>query len=111
MTSNRPKPISILAALLSLAMCLAPSPVQAEDDDDDDEESLTLAELPAVVRDTVLREAQGGTIQEIEREQKKRGTVYEVEIQKQGQVLEIQIAADGQVIKRKVEKDKGREPQ
>ena len=69
-----------------------------DDDDDDDEEEVTLDEVPAAVKDTILANAQGGTIEEIERETEDGQVVYEAEVEINGKEYEIEVAADGTLL-------------
>lgn len=75
---------------------------------DKDEEEVSIDQVPAAVKATILKEAKGGTLQEIERETKGGKTVYEAEVIIQGKEIEIKIAPDGTVIGREVE-DEGQE--
>jgi uncharacterized membrane protein YkoI len=68
-----------------------------------DEEDVTLDQVPAAVKATILRESAGGRITEIERETKNGKTVYEAEFLLNGQEIEIKIAPDGTVIGREIE--------
>ena len=79
-----------------------------DDDDDDDgeeEEELTIEQVPAVVKATILAEAAGATVKEIEREFKNGQTVYEAEWMVNGQEIEIKVAPDGTLLKKKVEEE------
>ena len=69
-----------------------------DDDDDDDEEEVTLDEVPAAVKATILAQAQGGTIEEIERETEDGQVVYEAEVEINGKEYEIEVAADGTLL-------------
>jgi len=68
-----------------------------DDDDDDDEVRVSLDQLPAAVRATILKEAKGGKIKEIELEH----GVYEADVLVE---LEIKVAPDGRLLSRKIEK-------
>ena len=67
------------------------------------EVAVTLDQLPPAVRDTILREAGGATIREIEQETRGGLTVFEAEFYHDGAGIEIAIAADGTLLGRKVE--------
>jgi uncharacterized membrane protein YkoI len=62
-------------------------------------ETLSLSEVPAVVRETIRREAGGYKIAEIEKATRNDRTVYEVDIERDGKNRELQIAADGTIVK------------
>jgi len=68
-----------------------------------DEEKVTFDQVPAAVKATILREAAGAEIKEIEREAKDGMTVYEAEFLQGGQEIEIKVAPDGTVLAREVE--------
>lgn len=82
---------------------------EGDDDDDGDdgenEQAVTIDQVPAPVRATILAEAKGAQIKEIERETTKNGEVYEAEWIENGQNVEIKVAPDGKLLKRKVEQD------
>ena len=67
------------------------------------EEEVTLEQVPAAVKATILKESAGGKITEIERERKNGTTVYEAEFLLDGKEIEIKIAADGALLGREVE--------
>lgn len=67
------------------------------------EEEVTLDQVPAAVKATILREAAGAEITEIEREVRNGKTVYEAEFLQGGQAIEIKVAPDGTVLAREVE--------
>ena len=72
---------------------------------DGQEEKITLDQVPAAVKATILKEAAGAKITEIERETKDGKTIYEAEFLRDGQEIEIQIAPDGTVLGREVENE------
>lgn len=76
-----------------------------DDDDDEEEEELTIEQVPAAVKATILAEAAGATVKEIEREFKNGQTVYEAEWVINGQEIEIKVAADGTLLKKQVGED------
>jgi uncharacterized membrane protein YkoI len=76
-----------------------------DDDDDEDEEEVSIDQVPAVVKATILKEAQGGTIEEIERETEDGKTIYEAEVVINGQEVEIEVAADGTLLSKEVDDD------
>ena len=62
-------------------------------------------DLPKSVRKTLRREAAGGKIEEIEKEQENGKTVYEAEVEIDGQEYEIEIAGDGTLLSKVFEED------
>ncbi len=79
--------VGIGAALLSAARAI-----------DNGETSISLEELPAAVREAVVREAQGGTILAITTEVEEGEQIYEAQIRFDVGGLEIEFAADGTAI-------------
>jgi uncharacterized membrane protein YkoI len=67
------------------------------------EERVTLDQVPAAVKATILKESAGGKITEIERETKNGKIVYEAEFQLDGKETEIRIAPDGTLLGRETE--------
>ena len=74
-------------------------------DDDDDAVAVTLDQVPAAVKATLEKAAQGGKITEIEREGEGDKAVYEAEVIIEGKEFEIKVAADGKLISKKQETD------
>jgi len=74
-------------------------------DDGEDEENISIDQVPDAVKATILAEAKGAQIKEIERESKKGKTVYEAEWVVDGQEIEIKVAPDGTLLKREVEQE------
>ena len=67
------------------------------------EEEVTLDQVPAAVKATILKESAGGKITEIERETKNGKVTYEAEFMLNGQEVEIEIAPDGTILGREME--------
>ena len=72
---------------------------------DGQEEKVALDQVPAAVKATILKEAAGAKITEVERETKDGKTIYEAEFLRDGREIEIQIAPDGTVLGREVENE------
>jgi uncharacterized membrane protein YkoI len=93
--------------------------VEDEDDDEDDDDDksareekhedgevdVTLDQVPDAVRATILKEAAGHKIEEIERETRGGRTVYEAEWEVDGKEIEIKVAPDGTLLSKDVEGD------
>lgn len=69
----------------------------------DSEKALTIDQVPAAVKATILAQANGATIQEIEMETKDGKTVYEAEVIINGQEVDIVVAPDGTLIGKETE--------
>jgi len=70
---------------------------------EENEQEVTIDQVPAAVKATILKAAEGGTIKEIERETKNGTTVYEAEVILNGKEVEIKVAADGTLLGKEVE--------
>ncbi|MHC5023813.1 MAG: hypothetical protein ACYTGG_07865 [Planctomycetota bacterium] len=66
---------------------------------------VTLDEVPPAARATILAQAAGGEILEIEVEEEDGMLVYEAEIAARGRVFEIEVAADGSLLSHDEEDD------
>ncbi len=67
------------------------------------EQKVTLDQVPAAVKATILKEAEGGKIEDIDRETEDGKTVYEADVEKDGKEFELKVAEDGTLIARKAE--------
>jgi hypothetical protein len=89
----------VVAALLAAPlMVVAPSAYA-----DDSPDNLRLEQLPKPVRDTVQREVKDGKIVEIDRDQDRGNTYYEVEFTRNNQRYEIHVAPEGKLLQRKTD--------
>jgi uncharacterized membrane protein YkoI len=83
---------------------------EGDDDDegdnkDEDEEEVSLNDVPAAVKATILKEAAGTEIEEVVKETEDGQTVYEAEVIINGQETDIKVAADGTLLGKEVEDD------
>jgi uncharacterized membrane protein YkoI len=82
---------------------------EEEDDDDEDdgedEEEISLDQVPAAVKATILAEAKGAPIKEVERETEDGKTVYEAEWNVGEMEVEIKVAPDGTLLKKEIEEE------
>ena len=91
-----------LITVVCLALCIgAVATKQALDG----EKEITIDEVPAAVKATILTEADGAPIQEIEMETADGKTVYEAEVIIDGKEVEIEVAPDGTLLGKKIEDD------
>jgi len=70
---------------------------------DDGERKITIDQVPAAVKATILREAGDNKIEELEVETENGVTTYEAEWHEGGKEIEIKVAADGTLLAREVE--------
>ena len=71
----------------------------------DHEREVSVEEVPAAVMTTILAEADGADIGEIEMETEDGQVVYEAEVIIDGQEVDIEVAADGTLLGKEVEDD------
>jgi len=91
-------------AVVCLALCIgAVATRQAMDG----ETEVSIDKVPAAVKATILAEAEGGTIGEIEMETENGRTVYEADVIIDGREIEIQVAPDGTLLGTETEDDEG----
>lgn len=79
---------------------------EGDDDDDEDEEGekeISLDEVPAAVKATILKEAGGKKIKEVEVETRGGKTTYEAEWTVGGKDIEIKVAPDGKLLSKETE--------
>jgi len=92
---------NMIFASTALAMVgLAILTVAAKGDQEEHETQVTLDQVPAAVKATLLKEAAGNKVSEIEQETLNGKTVYEAEFLRNGKETEVTIAADGSVLGR-----------
>jgi hypothetical protein len=92
------------AVLAALAGCAAnQGHNEKEKNENENEVAITIDQLPPAVRDTMNREAGGGTLSKIEKETKEGKTSYEADTTIGGHPYEIKVAEDGTLLKKKME--------
>lgn len=69
----------------------------------DQEQNLSIQQVPAPVQATILAQANGGSIGEIEQEAENGRTIYEADVTIEGQEIEIKVAPDGTLVARNAE--------
>ena len=76
-----------------------------DEDEDEDEDEVSLDEVPAAVKATILKEADGAEVEEVEKEIEDGKVVYEAEFEVDGQEVEIEVAEDGTLLSREIDDD------
>lgn len=66
---------------------------------------VSIDEVPAAVKETLLRESAGGKIEEIEKELDEGTWIYVVDIRLAGKRWEYEIAADGKLIEKELDNE------
>jgi hypothetical protein len=97
--------IGSLVGLVLGCLVLGTATVRAGDKEKQDEQKVTLDQLPAVVKEALVKAADGGVIKEIEKEVEKGKTVYEAEVVKDGKKTEIKVDETGRVLKIEADDD------
>ena len=67
--------------------------------------TLSVDQVPAAVKATILEQAGTGTVKEIELETEDGQVIYEAEVVIDGQEKDVKVAADGTVLSQKVDDD------
>ena len=84
--------IALLGASLFLTSC------QSSNEREGNEVKLRLDDVPPAVRATILREAGGAPVTEVEREEENGRVVYEAEITTNGRQRDIEVDAQGNLL-------------
>jgi len=74
-----------------------------EEEDDEDEAQVSMAEVPEAVQATLLKEAPGAEIKEIEKETEDGQVIYSAEVLVGGQEVDFEIAPAGKLLGKEVE--------
>ena len=67
------------------------------------EETVALDDVPKAVKATIIKEADGADVLEVEREIRKGQTVYEAEFVRNGKEIEIEVSLDGTLLKTEID--------
>jgi tellurite resistance protein len=94
----------LAAGLISAsALCARAEDKDKDDDKDKTESVITLDQVPAPVKDTIIAESKGGKIGEVEKEVEKGKTTYEADFTIGDKKYELKVAEDGTLLKKKLE--------
>jgi uncharacterized membrane protein YkoI len=94
-----------LAAGVLVLGLVAAGAVYAEESKGKTEEKVTIDQVPAAVKATILKEAGDHKITEIEKETRDGKTIYEAEWIADGKEVEIKVAEDGTLLGKETEDD------
>jgi uncharacterized membrane protein YkoI len=90
--------------MLSLALggatlaVTVPGTAQADDKNEHNEKTVSLDQIPAPARATILREAAGGRILKVEQEMEQNKQVYEAHVKKGPDEIGISVDANGALL-------------
>ncbi len=87
-------------AALGLAACAE------HEESEHNEISVTMDQVPPPVKDTIVREAEGGAIGDIDKEAKHDKLVYEADATISGVPYEIKVREDGTLLSKKLDDEK-----
>jgi len=76
-----------------------------DDDNDNDEEQVSINDVPQSVKATIMANAVGGTVKEIERETEDGKIIYEAEVIINGKEVEVKVGNDGKLLGKEVDDD------
>ncbi len=101
-----------IAVLAVAGMATAAAPARQKADEP--AVKLTLSQVPTAVQETLLKEAQGASIDALTQESEDGQTTYEADVVLGGKTYEIKVAADGTLLAKKLDQgekegDKGEE--
>ncbi len=78
---------------------------EGEHENNGGNEQLSLEQVPEPVKATILKQSQGGKIEEIELENENGKTIYEAEIIIDGKEYELKISPDGKLLSKELDDD------
>jgi len=76
-----------------------------DEGEDEDEEEVSLEDVPAAVKATILKEAAGAEVEEVAKETEGGQIIYEAEFEVDGKEIEIEVAENGTLLEREIEDD------
>ncbi len=95
-----------VAVLLGLAVgCSHHDKGEAKEGDEGNEVKMTLDQVPAPVRATLMREAGGATIKSVDKEESKGQVIYETDVMVNGKNWELRVDPDGKLISKKLDNE------
>jgi uncharacterized membrane protein YkoI len=96
---------AIVAVLALGAGCAHNMNNHDEEGEEGNEVEMTLDQVPAPVRATLNREADGATIKTVDKEQSHGKTVYETDVMSGGKNWEIRVDENGRLLSKKVDNE------
>lgn len=96
----------LLGVLLAVGLMLGVGAVATQRMMQDDIE-LSIDAVPAAVKATILAQAQGNAVREVEMETENGQTIYEAEVVIGGKEVEIQVAANGALLGQEMDDEDG----
>jgi len=97
----------LVAGMMSAGLftAVACSELGHKDKDEGDEVKVSIDQVPAAVRATLMKESGGAKIDSVDKEMKKGQTIYETDVKLNGKNWEIQVAEDGKLISKKLDEE------
>jgi uncharacterized membrane protein YkoI len=92
---------TVAAAALLVGGCKSMSKDKNKESDEGDEVKMSINDIPAPARDSLMKEAPGATITTVDKESRKGVTVYEADAMIGGKNWEIVVDANGKVISKR----------
>lgn len=92
-----------LAGIVALGTVAGCTSKGGQEEGEENEVKMTLDEVPAAAREALVREANGATISTVDREEGKRGPIYETDVVMNGKNWEIKVSADGKVLSKRLD--------
>jgi uncharacterized membrane protein YkoI len=94
-----------LGVMLGLAVCGVGCNHQHGEKEEGNEVKMSIDQVPAPVRATLMREAPGATITTVDKEEDKGKVIYEADAMIGGKNWEIKVDADGKVISKRLDNE------
>ena len=77
------------------------------EENEENEVKMTLDQVPAAAREGLQREAGGATITQVDKEEVKGKTGYEIDVMKDGKNWEIIVDENGKLMSKKLDEERG----
>jgi uncharacterized membrane protein YkoI len=96
----------VLAGLCGAGLTVMSLSVRAEEKEKDENEvKMKIDDVPAAVKTTIVKEADGTPVTSVDKETDDGKTVYEADAKINGTNYEIKVAEDGTLISKKIDKE------
>jgi hypothetical protein len=97
---------TILTAISCGMLVAACASMNGDDKDDANEQTVTLEQVPAAAKATLMKEAGAGRIDEIDKLMRNGKTVYEADVMLDGKKWEIAVSEDGKLLSKELDEEK-----
>jgi uncharacterized membrane protein YkoI len=95
----------IVAVMLGLVVGCTHHEREEHEEADEHEVKMSINDIPAAARQTLMDQAEGATITTVDQEQKHGKTIYEADAMINGKNWEIKVDANGKLIKKHIDNE------